>query len=155
MSGSKLVNGPPGPISDPPPAFSLILGFPPCWLGDSPPEGRIYCPCPRGLTLSSFSSTPKPSRKQQQGLDMRVPTKPQTESATQTGGPGHGTDVPSSRPPGPHPYLHIHCFYTASASGGQHCPRGCQPECRFPGPVLNPGMDTHYQVRSSPSETRP
>lgn len=56
---------------------------------DSPPGNQIYCPCPWRLKLSSFPSTPRPSRKQQEGqMGMRAPTQPQTNSATQTGGPG-------------------------------------------------------------------
>lgn len=80
------------------------------------PQGMrsIYCPCPRGRRrLSSFHSTPlpltpRPSRKDQEGaVGMRAP-----HSAAQTGGPGHEPDLPSSRPPGPCRYLHIHCFLT-------------------------------------------
>lgn len=67
--GSKLVNCPPGPIPNPPPAPSLILGFSPWWL-DSPPGNEIYLlSLPQGKTkiiLFSFHPTsPDPEAKQE------------------------------------------------------------------------------------------
>lgn len=138
--GSKLVNCPPGPIPNPPPASSLILGFSPSRPeGTVPQRMRSIVPAPVKTKIILFSFHPislDPEAKQERSGGSSghesSPALPQPHSAAQTGGPGHEPDLPSSRTPGPCRLLHIHRFLTCLSQQRPTVPcwmpRGYEPQ---------------------------